>query len=406
MRIRDPALKRVSFSDVLVCALIGHSGGCKAMSRAFTRFGFGCEHEVAFLNPAGHFADHANTSFAEVAAIIARLPVYDDDIEQLVNGKSGIKRKRWYLEGQRRFSPDGQFIDFRPKGIEIRTTIHPTIQGAINELRMSFTLLMQHTRDAGFVPALTSFHPYKDMFVPDPPMNAFERRLYDKSPEMRSSAITMLTYGPDLNISCPELTPEEVLDRGRKLTFYSPYIVPFSFSSPFFQGRPWGGLSIRTLKRTGMRPATLVFVEHAHELIDSDPSLTQLARLPREVGRIEFKACDSSADFSLYASLLALLKGLLIDETLEGRMTVPDPVMHQLAARSGFQHPEIEEGARAVVRAATIALERVADPDVSLLARLHEQVQRKITPAHELLRLYEDIGSIEEALRIAGASTG
>lgn len=44
-----------------------------------------------------------------------------------------------------------------------------------------------------------------------------------------------------------------------------------------------------------------------YNALDCSPSLTKPARLPAEVGRIEFKACDSCDDFALYAALLALL---------------------------------------------------------------------------------------------------
>ena len=67
----------------------------------------------------------------------------------------------------------------------------------------------------------------------------------------------MLTYGPDLNISVAGLSCERVIDIGRKLTYYSPYIVPFSYSSPFYQGCLWQGLSVRTFLRTGRRPAVM-----------------------------------------------------------------------------------------------------------------------------------------------------
>ena len=46
----------------------------------------------------------------------------------------------------------------------------------------------------------------------------------------------MTTYGPDLNLSCAELDPSDLVDVGRKLTHYSPWLVPLSFSSPFRDG--------------------------------------------------------------------------------------------------------------------------------------------------------------------------
>ncbi len=72
------------------------------------RFTFGIEHEVAFINREGRFADYLNTPFADFDAIIAQLPFYESDYPQLRIGDAGIKRKRWYIEGFERFSADAR----------------------------------------------------------------------------------------------------------------------------------------------------------------------------------------------------------------------------------------------------------------------------------------------------------
>ncbi len=299
-------------------------------------FAFGIEHEVAFLNQAGQFADFITTSFAEFDAIIANLPMYEEDYPQLRIGDAGIRKKRWYIEGLERFSMSGRLTTYLPKGIEIRTTPHPTIQGAIEELTTSFQLLCDTAGRAGFFPVLTSFNPYRTEFVPDPPFNLYEEAVLYQSPEDWTSTLALLTYGPDLNISLQGLSTDAIIDIGRKLTYYSPYIIPFSYSSPFFRGGLWDGLSVRTFIRTGIRPASLVFLAEASELQTSNPSLTKLARTPSEIGRIEFKACDSCSDFTIYAGLLSLLKGLILDTTLPGRAMIPDTALHQESARRGF----------------------------------------------------------------------
>lgn len=83
-----------------------------------------------------------------------------------------------------------------------------------------------------------------------------------------------------------------------------------------------------------------MFLAQPGDLLESDPSLTRLARYPAEVGRIEWKACDC-ADFSLYAALFALLKGLALDETLPGRAMIPDQARRQQAARVGFAQADL-----------------------------------------------------------------
>jgi gamma-glutamyl:cysteine ligase YbdK (ATP-grasp superfamily) len=360
-------------------------------------FTYGIEHEVAFLDQQGHFMDFVSTSFGTLQAIIDELPQYAGDEEHLRIGDAGIRVKRWYIEGFERFSESGSLVDCLPKGIEIRTTLHPSIGGAVNELTTSFHQLRAVAARHGLVPVLTSHHPYRTSFDPDPPLNAYEQQLLHQSPEDLSALLSMVTYGPDLNFSMEDLSVEAMIDLGRKLTYYSPYIVPWSFSSPFYDGRLWEGFSVRTFHRTGVRPAVQVFLAQSADLLQSDPSLTKLARCPAEVGRIEFKACDSCADFSLYAALLTLLKGLALDETLKARATVPDRTLHQRAARAGFTHADLLAGAKAILLASTEALG--SDPDVCFLEPLHHLLQHQITPAHRLVRAFRETNSIETVLR-------
>ncbi|MBE9004892.1 glutamate--cysteine ligase [Fortiea sp. LEGE XX443] len=359
-------------------------------------FYFGIEHEVAFLNQEGKFADFAHTKFADFDQIIERLPTYPSDYPQLRVGDAGIKKKRWYIEGFERFADSDQPIDCLAKGIEIRTTIHSHIQGAINELSESFNLLREVAATFGYYPVLASFNPYKTVFEPQPPLNDYEIKQIQAYPDEQTANIYMVSYGPDLNISVADLSTEDLIDIGKKLTYYSPYIVPFSYSSPFYNGSVWEGLSVRTFIRTGKRSATLVFVEKQEELIPSVPSLTKVARIPAEVGRIEFKACDSCDDFTIYAALLALLKGLILDETLLGRAITPDASLHQLSAKEGFENEDIFANTTKILKAAEVALGD--DPDIQLLTPLKVMLEQRKTKSHELIEVFQRVGSIEEVL--------
>ena len=365
-------------------------------------FKFGIEHEVAFLRPDGQLADFANTTFAEFDAIVAELPRYEKDYPQLRIGDAGIKLKRWYIEGFERFSESGEVTDCPPKGIEIRTTVEESIEGAIAQLKESFEQLCTQAKKSGFSPALISFHPYRNEFLPDPPLNVFEQQRRRESPEMQTAHIPMLTQGPDLNLSAERLTPAQLIDIGQKLTYYSPFIIPFSYSSPFYLGEPWRGLSARTFFRTGVRPAAMVFLENEADLIDSTPSLTQIARIPAEVGRIEFKAFDSCGDFELYGGLLALLKGLVLDETLTGRAIAPDAKLHQQSALLGFTSDDIYLEAQKVVEAAGAAT--VLKTDLARLEKLQTMLARRYSPAQEMLDAYKQGQPINHILSQGYAS--
>lgn len=360
-------------------------------------FSFGIEHEVAFVDRAGKFVDFSRAKFADFNQIIEALPEYADDYLSLHIGDAGIRKKRWYIEGFERFSESEEFVECVPKGIEIRTTIHSSIQGTITELEESFALLCDAADKFGLSPVLISFNPYQTVYEPVPPLNSYEISELQAYPDEQTVNIYMVSYGPDLNISIANLPVERVIDIGQKLTYYSPYIVPFSYSSPFYQGKLWSGLSVRTFVRTGKRAATRVYVKDKEQLISSTPALTKIARIGAEVGRIEFKACDSCDDFAIYAGLLALLKGLALDDTLPGRAIVPDAAMHQLSAQSGFDNEEIYALASQILDVATIALSN--DPDIDLLEPLKILLSKRITPAHQIIRAFHTHGSIEQALK-------
>lgn len=362
-------------------------------------FKFGIEHEVALINAKGQLADFSRAKFSELAQIIERLPSYESDGNQLHIGDAGIRQKRWYLEGMERFSNTGELTAFIPKGIEIRTTIHSTVKSTIAELQASFHLLREAASNLGFSPALATFNPYLTTFDLDSPLSEYEIKWLEAFPEDQTDHIAMLSYGPDLNLSLTGMSFEEVIDAGQKLIYYSPYIIPFSYSSPFFNGSLWDGLSVRTFIRTGLRSTVRVFLEKPEQQIYSQPVSTKVARLPAEVGRIEFKAFDGCDDFTMYASLLALLKGIILDKSLLGRSTLPDVALHQISARFGFDNEAIFDNANQVLQAAQSALNDHADPDSELLRQLFTRLKQRRTRSHELIESFHRLGSIKEVLQ-------
>ena len=68
-------------------------------------------------------------SFEELQAVVDALPEDPADYPDLRIGDQGIKRKRWYVEGYERFDEHGGLVRCDPKGIEIRTRIHPSVDG-------------------------------------------------------------------------------------------------------------------------------------------------------------------------------------------------------------------------------------------------------------------------------------
>ena len=362
------------------------------------RFRYGIEHESALLRPDGTFADFTNTRFDELQDIVDAMPEDPADLADLRVGDVGIKRKRWYVEGYERFDEQGTLVRCDPKGLEIRTRIHPSVEAAVAALCADQQRLDVEAAARGLGVTAIGFNPVHSEYVVEPAFNSWERVHRLGSPEERTAHLHMVTYGPDLNLSWEGAPgdpaggdpagPDELIDAARKLTALSPYLVPLSFSSPFRDGGPWGGLSARTALRTGARPAVLVFLAEGVPQVPADPSLTQPARLPAEVGRLEFKAFDSCPDSVLYGELLSLLTGLVLDTTLPQRRTTPDPALHRHAARVGYADAALRAGAEAALDAAAAA---VADrpADASRLTSLRARFDRDECPARDMLARYE-----------------
>jgi hypothetical protein len=225
-------------------------------------------------------------------------------------------------------------------------------------------------------------------------LGEWERAHRIGSPEERTAHLHMVTYGPDLNLSADGL---DVLDAARKLTYYSPWLVPLSFSSPFRDGAPWGGLSARTHLRTGARPAALAFLGPDAAQIVSDPSLTQPARLPAEIGRLEFKAFDAIGDLALYGELLSLLTGLVLDDTLPGRATTPDAAAHRHVATVGLTDDGVHRETGALLAAAERALAG-REPDLARLVALRERWARRASAASAMLAAHAAGASVADVV--------
>lgn len=337
-------------------------------------FLFGIEHEVAFLNKESVFADFTNTQFADFQQIIDLLPDNKHNTSMLNKDTFGIKKKSFYVEGMERLDENKQLTKFIAKGIEIRTFVHTDIQACINELSENFDLLCEAAKKQGFTPFPTSFHPYLSSFENNPPLNEYEKTYYRLHLARNFPFIYMLSFGPDLNISVPTWSKEQTLDFGKKLIFYSPYIVPFSFSPCLYEGKLWKGKSIRTFFRNGDRQAVRIYVENAEQMLAVNPNPIKIAQQSSEIGRIEFKTFDSCRDFSRYAYLFVLLKGLALDTSLKGRAIVPSKYLHKVAAKQGFDSKRIFSMSEKVLSAAEKALDNAED--IALLKPLKAALLR------------------------------
>ncbi|MDR1775336.1 MAG: glutamate--cysteine ligase [Actinomycetes bacterium] len=358
------------------------------------RFRFGIEHEYGIIDAEGRWRDFTNATFEEYTRVIDALPLIASDAQTLRTGDLGIKAKRWYIEGFERFSDTGEYLRTIPKGFEIRTPICASLDAAVDTLIADFARWQTAAAPYGYHAARCSLNPLQTEYVCDPPLNDWE--IVDRAtPEEQTAHIHMLTYGPDVSFSHPDCDLDACYDIACKLTYYSPWIVPFSFTSPFYGGSLWGGYSRRTYYRTGPRPSVLMFTDRTDRIIPSFPTLMDTARIPAEAGRIEFKAFDCPRQLDAFRALGALLLGVVLDDSLNGRATVPHAATHRLAAEYAFDDPDIREGAATVLAAARAALPlgwaRELDP-------LDDMLAQRRTPAHDMIRIYRETGDILSAI--------
>ena len=355
---------------------------------------FGIEFEYLLLDRDGDLLDFTSLDYATMSALIADRPGLDD--AELARGDLGIKAGYWYLEGDERFDEDGRFRTLEVKGIEIRTPPRRGVEAAVGQLLVLERQLSAQLRRHQLGLGICGFNPLRAEYHFEPPLNDWERALRASQRAYDGAQVTTLSYGPDLNLSFPGWSLERSLDAVRKLNAYAPYLVPFSFSSPFHAGRKWHGLSKRTYERASLRPAVKLFV--AAE--DCASALLHPARIAREHGRIEFKAFDAFLDAETLAACCHLLAGICLAPGLPRRSETADVALYRRAALAGFADTVVRDEARRIVDAAAAALAEQGAGDV--LAPLDELLATTTTPAHGLLATYRRTGRMFKPGGLAG----
>jgi len=341
----------------------------------------------------GRIRDFSNLEWTELTRMLGDKPGYGD--ERLRTGDLGIRSGYWYLEGDERFDEQGCFRTLVVKGIEIRTPPAPSVRLAVQELldleRALRVRLAEHDLDL----AICSYHPQRARYVHEPPLNAWEQRLRGEEREYDGSLVSTLTFGPDINLSMPGWDVARVLSAARKLNAYAPYIVPFSFNSPYYAGARWPGWSKRTYERAGQRPVVKVYIDpDAAAAAGVRSSFLHEARSVHEHGRIEFKPFDAVPSARLLTACAQLLVGLCLDEQLPERSEDADVALYRHIAAQGFADDQVVARARELLECAQAALERHAadvgngggDKDPAQdLEPLRLLLQQRQTPAHALL---------------------
>lgn len=308
----------------------------------------------------------------------------------LRNGK--IKKGYWYLEGDERFCNNGIFSDLKIKGIEIRTPPVDSVQECISFLLAKEHELNQKLKMYGLKLAISGYNPYVNQYSSHPPLNDWELEMRKKSSKYLLSEISTVSYGPDINISFPEDDIHKTIDNAEKLNFYAPYIVPFSFSSPFCLEKIWRGPSKRTWEREAKRPTCKIYLDAqkapAHPLVYK-------AINSREHGRIEFKAFDAMPVLDIFYGCCCLIIGICLDEIMPGRKLIPDGKIYKKVAVEGFSDGSVYEMCEQVLNNANNALliNGMAD-EAEHMKILTKMLDKKFCPSDALIKQYKENGKM------------
>ncbi len=349
----------------------------------------GFEFEYALVTESGTFRDFGDLDFDALQRALADGSGATDD--GLVRGDLGIKSGYWYLEGDERFDADGTFTTMLVKGVEIRTPICSSTTEAADRLVELEEDIARRLAPLGLRLGLVGFNPVREAYVLDPPLNEWEQQMRAEHREYDHAEVSNLSYGPDINLSFPGLSAAQVVEVTRRLTYYSPFMVPFSFSSPFHAGARWRGPSKRTYERTWRRVAARCFVSPP---AGAEPTMVHAPRIPREEGRIEFKAFDAFLSRDLLLAGAALTLGVCLADDLPGLADRPSRDLHQRAATAAFADPEIAAGAHQVLDSARRALAERAGlrHELGHLDGLDQLLSEGRTPADSLLDAYARTG--------------
>lgn len=346
---------------------------------------YGIEFEYAIRELGGKLLDFETLDFKALQGHLDTGMIGSDD-KSITHGDLGIKRGYWYLEGDERFDETGTFVDCKVKGIEVRTPQYTLATEVVNSVVHLQNQLNEHIKKLGLELSIIGYNPITRNYRFSPPLNSWEVALRARSPEYGFAQVSNLSYGPDINISFDGWSEDDVLEATKKLTFYSPFMVPFSFSSPFYDNKVWRGYSKRTYERTWRRASARCFV-NATAFTGQMPEMIYRPRIPSENGRIEFKAFDAVTNTELLLALTLLVKGICLDQSLKGRSVVPSKSLHQRAALKAFEDPDIFAGAREVVEAVRAQLSSVERKQIQIL---EEMLQYKTTPSHKMIQDYKE----------------
>lgn len=349
----------------------------KHMTIRRTEFGFGLEAEYLLIEKNGYrplFCDKLDSD--DLLRLVEEIPVSDISKDGFNIKPLHRQAIPYLIEGYYLTDDEMKPLKLLPKGIELRTPIAPSINEAIETLRLLTGRLSNAVASRNWALCCISHHPIETDFQ--------AKRNYRRDDYWQWALTAMTTFGPDINISLPsEIAKSIDLDAlERKINYYMPPLVALTFASPFEKGRLWEidgktGLSVRTYKRSTCAP--LFYVHEKPEL------------------RFEFKGFEMPLDFEDYAAFFLTSLAILLDPALQKSASNDDRIAQlRKLAINGVGPEESEIAQELITSARKIAKENYIP--AANLSILEQRLKANDCPSKMMIEKFLATGSIENVL--------
>jgi len=316
--------------------------------------------------------------------------------------------------------------------LELRTGVHRTVRGAIEELAELRARLVEELEPMGLRAAAAGTHPFavwQDTVVPS---GSRQQAVYGS---MRELARREPTFALHVHVGVPDA--EDAIRLVNRLRAHVPLLLAMSANSPFWQGRDTGLASARTplfqaFPRVGIPRAFRDYADYV-DVVDllircqAFPEATFLwwdVRPQPRFGTVEVRVMDAQTTMAQNTALVALVQSIVRLELSEGfvspaELEVPEVLDENrfLAARDGMEadlidrerecrRPARERLGLLLARCAPHARELDCATELSAARRLSEQPGsvRQLAIAREPGRLAGLVATMADAF--AESATG
>lgn len=324
---------------------------------------------------------YKDVSFKTLDQIFTNIPLDNlPSLEGLAEEPPHTKLMPFIVEGYG--IPDSEFKvhDAYPKGIEIRTPVCESLDQVLNVYEDLYSRVKQALATHQMCPIAISHHPIETKFTG--PQNKRRHDFWLWAMEV------MTTFGPDINVSFPKDITDKLFsnidDLESKVNYYAPAMAAISLASPFYAGNIWqtkgkSGKSYRTFKRSIVAPAIEL---HADENF-----------------RIEFKVFEMSKRSSDFRNYFLLVLALFLDESLKGRSSKQERIYDLgQVARFGLEAEGMKDRFVELYQNSFSTLQKFGF-DPTPLKNLEMQIEKNLSPANEMIDIFNKNKSINEVLK-------